>query len=243
MQGLITLDFGNSHPHAGLFLKNKDGWNLELVSPLDQLNSNLKKLGLSPHNASMVVCEVKAREEFLNPLIDEGFVLTRVKNYWKGQRFAGMPVNYASTLGEDRLIEAFYLYKKEKCNVLNIDAGTFLTMDVITLEGFQGGYIAPGIKTYFNAYENGERLKSIEVNALFEDTLPKETTKAISESYGAFASHAKELVRKHEIQKIFISGGDSLYWKDALKDLDVTVEPHLIHSSLHYWMTTQIELL
>lgn len=242
MQGLITLDFGNTHPHAGLFVKDASGWNLKDVVSMDVLEESLKKLGLNPHNTTMALCEVKAQEHIIEPLVDQGYILTRVRDYWRGQRFAGMPVNYTKTLGEDRLIEAFYLYKKEKRNVLNIDAGTFLTMDVITAEGFQGGYIAPGIKTYFNSFENGERLKNVEVNALFEDKLPHETSKAISESYGAFAALARDLVRKHKLEKIFISGGDSLYWKEALGDLSVEVIPHLIHTSLHYWMTTQIEI-
>lgn len=242
MQGLITLDFGNTHPHAGVFVKDSSGWNLKEVVALDALEESLKKLDLSPHNTTMSLCEVKSQEAVITPLVDQGYILTRVRDYWRGQRFAGMPVNYAKTLGEDRLIEAFYLYKKEKRNVLNIDAGTFLTIDVITDQGFQGGYIAPGIKTYFAAYENGERLKSVEVDALFEGKLPQETSKAISESYGAFAALAKDLVEKYKIEKVFISGGDSLYWKNALGDLDVELIPHLIHTSLHYWMTTQIEL-
>ncbi|MFP5387285.1 MAG: type III pantothenate kinase, partial [Bacteriovoracia bacterium] len=114
MQGLITLDFGNTNPHAGLFQKAQEKWELVKVVPLNELQIYLGQLGMSAHNSSVVVCEVKAREDEIQKLQEQGFLVTRVKDYWRGTKFAGMPVHYAKTLGEDRLIEAFYCYKKEK---------------------------------------------------------------------------------------------------------------------------------
>jgi pantothenate kinase type III len=249
MQGLITLDFGNSNPHAGLFQKINNNWELLKVVPLNELHLYLSQFEMSAHNSSVVVCEVKAREDEIETLQEKGFLITRVKDYWKGSRFAGMPVNYATSLGEDRLIEAFYCYKKDKDKVptLIIDAGTFVTMDIVTQNGFQGGYIIPGAENYFETFARGEQLKSVPLNLTFTHTLPIETAAAITESYSAFAALAKKLVSDHQIQKILLTGGLTSLWEAFLQDekgrLIVESDKHLIHWALQYWMTTQIEPL
>lgn len=247
MQGLVTLDFGNTHPHAGLFQKAQGNWELAKVVPLNELWPYLNQLGMSAHNTSVVLCEVRSREEEINKLQEQGFLVTRVKEYWRGSRFSGMPVHYAPTLGEDRLIEAFYCFKKEKSPTLIIDAGTFVTLDVVSEEGFMGGYIVPGTEAYFSTYKKGEQLKDIPVSLRFEQSLPGDTARAITESYSAFAALAKLIIKEQKIQKIYLTGGVSGLWENFLKvsneELVVETHPHLIHSALHFWMTTQIELL
>ncbi len=247
MQGLVTLDFGNSNPHAGLFFKEATEWKLIKVVPLSELPIYLTQLGLSAHNSSVVLCEVKSREDEVQKLQEQGFLVTRVRDYWRGTKFAGMPVNYAKTLGEDRLIEAFYCYKKDKSPTLLIDAGTFVTMDVITENGFLGGYIIPGTEAYFSTYNKGEQLKSVPLKLHFSHFLPTETAEAITESYSAFAALAKSLITEHHIKKIILTGGLTSLWEGFFQDekqrLVVEGHPHLIHWALQYWMTTQIEPL
>lgn len=247
MQGLVTLDFGNSHPHAGLFQNIQGKWDLIKVVPLAELHLYLSQLGMTAHNTSAVLCEVKSREEEIQTLQEQGFLVTRVKDYWRGSRFAGMPVDYAKTLGEDRLIESFYAFKKDKTPTLIIDAGTFVTMDVVNENGFQGGYIIPGTKAYFECYGHGEQLKDVGLSLNFTHTLPKETAQAITESYSAFVALAKSIVSQNGIKKILLTGGLTSLWEAFLieerKAILVESHPHLIHWSLQFWMTTQIELL
>lgn len=247
MQGLITIDFGNTNPHAGLFQKTQTDWQLIKIVPWKEVPLYLTQLNMTPDNSSLVLCEVKAREEELTPLQHQGFLLTRVKDYWRGNKFAGMPVNYARTLGEDRLIQAFYAYKKIKENVLLIDAGTFVTMDVITREGFQGGYIIPGMEAYFSNFQKGEQLKAVEMDKNISLTLPQATSEAMRDSYSAFAALALKLVSQHNLQKILLTGGDSALWKKIFDELHLSVvvqeDPGLIHWALQFWMTTQIEPL
>jgi pantothenate kinase type III len=247
MQGLITLDFGNSNPHAGLFQKTAGTWNLIKTVPLSELPIYLTQLEMNANNSSVVLCEVKSREDEIQKLQEQGFLVTRVKDYWRGTKFAGMPVHYAKTLGEDRLIEAFYCYKTHKVPTLLIDAGTFVTMDVVTETGLQGGYIIPGTKAYFESYGKGEQLKDVSLNLSFTHSLPHETAQAITESYSAFAALAKKLMTEHKIQKIVLTGGSTSLWQEFLKEDNqsavVEGNPHLIHWALQYWMTTQIEPL
>lgn len=247
MQGLLTLDFGNTNPHAGFFIKAKDSWSFIQSTPLERLQETLRELGMTAHNSSVVVSEVKSREQEIVKLQEQGFLLTRVKDYWRGQKFSGMPVHYAKTLGEDRLIEAFYCYKKLKSPTLLIDAGTFVTMDVISPQGFMGGYIIPGLKTYYDCFKKGELLKDINLSESFSAELPQVTNEAMSGSYAAFAALAKELVIQHKLENIMVTGGQMATWlgffKDTLNHVVVEGNPHLIHLALHHWMTTQIEPL
>ncbi len=247
MQGLITIDFGNTNPHAGLFQKHQNEWKLIKVCPWSELQLYLNQLEMTPNNSSMVLAEVKAREDELAILQNQGFLITRVKEYWRGTKFAGMPVNYAKTLGEDRLIQAFYSFKRFKENTLLIDAGTFVTMDVITKSGFEGGYIIPGITNYFELFQKGEQLKELCIDQDISSGLPHGTTEAMRDSYFAFAALAQRLISEHQIQKILITGGQSELWKHISKELELSVvvqeDVSLIHWALQYWMTTQIETL
>jgi pantothenate kinase type III len=247
MQGLITIDFGNTNPHAGLFQKHQNEWGLIKVCPWAELPVFLEQLQMTPDNSTMVLAEVKARDEELTPFLHQGFHITHVKEYWRGTKFAGMPVNYAKTLGEDRLIQAFYTFKKLKESVLLIDAGTFVTMDVVTTKGFEGGYIIPGSMNYFETFQKGDQLKAIELDKSVSASLPHGTAEAMRDSYFAFAALAQRLISEHNIQKVLISGGECALWKQIFNDLALSVvvqeDETLIHWALHFWMTTQIETL
>jgi type III pantothenate kinase len=247
MQGLITLDFGNTHATAGIFsLSGKEGKLIKKV-PFTELRVFLSQLNLSAHNAQIVLSDVKSREEELKPFVEEGYLITRIRDYWRGKKFHGMSVNYAQTIGEDRLITAFYTYKNVKTNCLVIDAGTFVTIDVVTPSGFEGGYIIPGPESYFETFKRGENLRNFELKPGTDAGLPKDSETAMSSGYQAFAALVRELIREQQIQKVLITGGGSSLWEKLLSYLAagpvVETHPDLIHSALFYWMTTQIEPL
>jgi type III pantothenate kinase len=247
MQGLVTIDFGNSHPHAGIFIKGQDQWQIIKVVAFDELQKNLDELKLSPHNSQLVLSEVKSRDQLLKPLLEQGYLLTRIKDYWRGNKFAGMPVNYSSTLGEDRLIEAFYVFKKIKQNCLIIDAGTFVTMDVVDSSGFQGGHIIPGLEIYGETFLRGEQLKATVINHELSIGLPHNTSEAMRDGYTAFAALALKLVHDFKLEKILLTGGQCHVWEKIFSQFATSVivqtRPDLIHWALQYWMTTQIEPL
>lgn len=245
MQGLITLDFGNSNPHAGLFQKNQNQWQHLKTVPFKELNIFLTQLQMDSVNSAIVLAEVKSREEELFEYLKQGFLLTRVKDYWRGTKFAGMPVNYSQTLGEDRLIEAFYLYKQDKTPTLLIDAGTFVTMDIINAAGFQGGYIFPSQTSYFETFKKGEQLKDVALSSVNGGDLPHQTADAMTGSYSAFVALAKTMIQEYSVSRLVVTGGNSSWWIKQLEQcgagIIVKEEKDLIHSALHYWMTTQIE--
>ncbi|HXH75764.1 MAG TPA: type III pantothenate kinase [Bacteriovoracaceae bacterium] len=241
MQGLITLDFGNSNPHAGLFQKSTGNWELLKTVPWKELEIYLNQFGMNPDNSQFVLCEVRAREDELLPYQNQGYLITRVREYWRGEKFAGMPVNYARTLGEDRLIEAHYCYKKDKTPTMIIDAGTYVTMDIVNEQGFVGGYIVPGIEAYFSAFSQGDQLKEFKLTANLSSDLPHATMEAMRDSYSAFGSFARETIKSQNIQKVILTGGAASLWESFFTG-PVQIEKHLIHWAIQHWMTTQIEL-
>jgi len=120
-------------------------------------------------------------------------------------------------------------------------------MDILTEEGFKGGYIIPGLKNYFASFDAGELLKGVERETSLTLDLPHDTKNAMSASYQAFGALLHNLLDQHKIQKVFVSGGGMKYWEEILDDsrpsLEITADPNLIHHSLFHWFTTQIEPL
>lgn len=248
MQGIVTLDFGNSHPNAALFKRNGQQCEHLTSVPLNELDAALEKFQFTPDNAQLVLSEVKPQDDILNSLQQKGYLLTRLKDYWRGNRFAGMPVQYAETLGEDRLIQAYGTYRAHKDKrTLIIDAGTFVTLDLVDESGFRGGYILPGTKAYFESFQQGDQLKSITLEADADPTLPRDSASAMARSYQAFAALAHNLVEQYKVNQVFLTGGGASLWEEFFHDhkpsLHVQVTPNLLHSCLATWFTTQIEPL
>ena len=147
---LITIDNGNTHPNVGIFNNGV----LQSVVPLDQYTQN-------PDDYILVA--------------SVGYALPIKSNFdLKSKRtkthFFDMKVHYSETLGDDRLIASYGLFKKMKKNekILLIDAGTFITTDLITDDGFQGGYIFPGISRFLKTYSESAQLPSLSKDLLFK---------------------------------------------------------------------------
>jgi type III pantothenate kinase len=216
---IITVDNGNTNPHAGIFLDDK----LESVVPLEKfkpltddfilISSVGKKLEFS---ASYDLATLRLEKSFLN-----------------------MPVNYTKTLGDDRLYESFFLFQKiEKAErVLLIDAGTFLTADLINTEGFMGGYIFPGSKTFLKSYTLGAQLPLVQ-NLKLVSHLPHSTEEAISMAHDIYLDSILEnLIKKIAPSRIVLTGGDGQILEEKYKKLNLAFQleyvPHLLHKSLH----------
>ncbi len=243
MQGLITLDLGNSNPHAGIFKKSNSNWNLSEVTSIQNLDLVLENNRLTPHNSQIVVTEVRPYHDLLNKLAQEGYLITQTKDFWKGHKFFGMPVSYANTIGQDRLIQSFYTYKRKLPPTLLIDAGTFTTIDIVTEKGLLGGYILPNFSDYFSLFQKGEGLKSFKEEIIFKEDLPQTTSEAMSFGYFANVELIKKIIKNLDLKQIIITGGRSEFWSKLDLNLPAELNPNYIHESMHFWMTTQIELL
>ncbi len=241
---VLTLDFGNTHPHAALFVQG------ELVESgnLSDVFKWLQQRKLSYGEVSGVLSSVKSYDDELEEHLKEGLLLDRVKDYWKGSKFAGMPVHYAQTLGEDRLIAAWYCYKVIKKPVLHISSGTFFTVDIIDHEGFQGGFILPGLSHQLEALNRGEQLSVSEINPSKDIlTLLRAAGTTDEALQGIFISYAQlilKLTQRFNLEEVIINGGALTQTRDFLQpllsEIKISTQPDLTHHALYEWYRRNI---
>ncbi len=220
---VITIDNGNTNPHAGIFEQNK----LTAVVPLKSFVPRPDDILIAsdvgaPHHLPLTIDLKTKRHTNAHPF------------------FLDMKVNYAETLGDDRLISGYYIFKKilqpnEK--YLLIDAGTFITMDLVTAHGFEGGFIFPGLKTFLHSYAKGAQLPVLDNNNFKLKDFPHSTEEAILGAKEIYLdSILKGIILKMMPSKIFITGGAGDIIELKLKELNLKVplesDPHLIHSAL-----------
>ncbi len=210
-----TLDMGNTHPHVGIFQEGR----LVEVIPFTSKEEDLLK-----NTSNWVSSNVTHKEIPSENRLDD----LRAKN-----SFLEMTVDYTMSLGEDRLYQAYFLHKLFPTHSLTlVDAGTFITVDEITPQGFEGGFIFPGVRVFLESYGRGQKLPSdITIPENLKPELPKSTPAAISEAAKAYLWGILETTCRH-CQNIIFTGGNGKLFADKL-ELD-TYFPHLIHYSLYY---------
>ncbi len=222
-----TLDFGNTNPHVGIFQNEK----LIEVLPLNELRT----LSSKAYEAS--IAAQSSVVKFASPT-KEYSTLIKVSDYFFENQFLDMKVNYSRTLGEDRLVQAYYLFKLSPTPKILIDAGSFITVDFICEKGFKGGYILPGLKLLKESYAKGQQLskpKNLEI--LKKSHLPNSTESAITQGLGLLVQGGLEKAFKFfegQSPEVYLTGGSSKELETLLSDLDTKLEPYLIHHSLYY---------
>ena len=225
---LITIDQGNTNPHVGVFVGN----DLTKTVALNDFDSKL----FNDHYVVLSSVGKKSNLPELPKLVD-------IESLWDNHLFAGMTVNYSKEkLGRDRLYQLAYLYhekvlKNQKPTLL-IDAGTFITIDILNAEGYQGGVILPGLSSLASLYPQGEQLPLVDASEFLEfkethhDTISAITGGVQHMILGAIRSLSLEN------QNIFLTGGLSIFvekWLEVHPSLgEFEKDPHLIHKSLNY---------
>lgn len=219
---VITVDLGNTNPHVGIYQNDK----LEKIVPLEKIS----ELNIDPKTPLMTASVRKEQEKLLT-----GFSVIELPRI-SGMKFLDMPVNYSSSLGEDRLVQCYFLYKSMEVEELClIDIGTFITVDFVSKsEGYQGGFIFPGINTFVASYKNGARLPLLDRSQIDwqrEVTLPHNTYEAISEATKLYIQGVCGLFKENNI---VLTGGDTAIVQDYFEQEQLMVQEQLIHDSLYY---------
>ena len=215
---LITIDNGNTNPHVGVFVDSK-------------LESIIALKDFTPLPDDFIIAS-SVGKKLSFPI---HFSVSQIKSKLP------MKIHYAETLGEDRLVCGYGVFKtiaNEKERVLVIDAGTFLTADLITSGGFEGGFIFPGIKTYLGSYQKGNLLPSLDFpDELKNIDLAHNTSDAIlgaAEIY--LESILDKVIKKTSPSRIVLTGGSLLIIQKIIEKISLgyptELSPHLIHLSL-----------
>lgn len=231
----LTLDEGNSTATFAIILNGK----LKKVVPFENLESSLNDIKTNrkiPIIKSSVK-DYKINYKHLN--VSEFDVSSlRLEN-----QFLEMPVNYNETLGIDRLVQSYYLFKlfKGKSTLL-IDSGTFLTLNWVSSTGFDGGYILPGINLLKSSYDHGENLNALDEVLIPSREIPKNTLDAMNMGAGLLIEGAlKEALSLKKVEHIVVTGGNGEFVKDILEKLfkenvikGYLREKLLIHKALYF---------
>lgn len=235
---LISVDNGNRSPHVGIFSQEK---NLELYN-LDEFAKIQNSINYSEYN--ILISDVGQSHPILRKL---STIALNLSAYRKPNQFFDMPLNYADSLGEDRLYESFFIYKKyikrqHIKNSLLIDAGTFITLDIIDEQGLRGGYIYPGLQVFLESYQAGAHLPKIDTKDLphyLNRDLPHTTEQAIMggamRNYLALFEH---MIKTHgPFEQIILTGGSHekiAYLLSQIPGVVFKLFPHLIHYALYF---------
>ncbi len=224
---IITIDRGNTNCKVGLFKEGR----LKKVITHDEFMSD-EKLQQSNGAYSCVGEPIDFPKSLIRPL-----------DYREEKSFLEMPVHYSNTLGEDRLITAYHIFKKEHPSrtafkrSLVVDAGTYLTVDCVSKIGFEGGFIFPGLQVYLNSYEWGAALPRLEESEIKEGAieLPENTESAITESAKVYLeSIFDKMIELYSPSKIFLTGGNAKKVRAFLGDkIEVISDQNLIHQALY----------
>lgn len=230
MKSLFTLDIGNTNPHVAHF----ENGELKGVSTFEKFRSTFPPQSLAPK--SLVISQVGATPQGLEEYRDKVLPITKREE----KQFLGMPLNYEMSLGQDRLYEARFLFEEaqtQHLRLLNINAGTFITLDLITPEGFLGGLIAPGVRTFLDSYQKGAQLPLVAPHKLQRAIdLPSTTEQAIARATGLYLSSLIEVfIEQTGPNKIIFTGGSAQLLSELVScKLETEQNPHLIHHALYF---------
>jgi type III pantothenate kinase len=149
----LTIDIGNSYTHLGIFsikLVRSASFSTEETSENDIELAFLKLSKGLKINKCAISSVVPEKEKFWSYYIEDTLNIIPLIINNKIKLPVRLKVKNSSTLGADRICNAVcgYDYFKKKSDVIVIDMGTAITLDVVKKNGdFVGGIIMPGIWT------------------------------------------------------------------------------------------------
>ena len=145
-------------------------------------------------------------------------VLKENKDAINIEKYITLKTSY-SGLGVDRKVLCSYID-----DGVIVDAGSAITIDVMQNKEHKGGYILPGIKSYFDSYENiSPALKVDRDDLIMIETLPQNTFEAINKA--VIKSIVMMIKDVSKDKKIYFCGGDgrmlSNYFEGAIYKKDL----------------------
>jgi type III pantothenate kinase len=134
----------------------------------------------------------------VNPVVDEK--VAPLPN-WHDLRRCIDWEHYYTTMGIDRIMAC-----EAVDNGMIVDAGSAITVDLVTEGRFEGGFIYPGLEAMSACYRNISPRLDYSLNFELDlDKMPKNSRDAIS--YGVLRTLYSEVIRHN--RKIYLTGGDA----------------------------------
>lgn len=227
-----TIDIGNGHPHIAKFINNQ----VKEVTPLQDFIKKSPTINFSNSEISLISSSV-GDDSLLENFPKEKML--SCESLIKNNHFLDMPIFYSKTLGVDRVVQSYFIWKNyshEKFPIALVDVGTFTTIDIIRPEGEFGGPIIPGPQTYLDLFpEKGAKLPSLpSIYTGHYDLNVNNTEEAIYSGLHFLYQGLVEELKKAEISNIYLTGGSSSIIVQFLDNFKITIDSQLIHKSLNY---------
>ncbi|MGP1485996.1 MAG: type III pantothenate kinase [Campylobacter sp.] len=137
------------------------------------------------------------------------------KNFINLEKYFELDTIYKG-LGVDRVASCYAVE-----NGVVVDAGSAVTIDVMSSNAHLGGMILPGISRWLKSYEEISSRLKVALNSQIElDALPQKTADAIS--YGIIKSLVLLIQNVANSDKIYLTGGDgeflSKFFQNSIYD-------------------------
>ncbi len=232
----LCIDIGNSGVKSALFrggdIAVRSRWTGTEVEEINKIKSGW------PGIQNVIMCSVRAgtcsierqlRESFPFVLVMDNNTAVPVKNLYHSRE----------TLGKDRLAAITGAHNKfPGRNVLVIDAGTAVTIDVVDKKGrYLGGNISPGITMRFKALnEFTDRLPLVgpghETGLIARNTEDAIAWGVMNGILFEIESYIRIIGKKFSDPVVIFTGGDAGYFDKKVKST-IFVDPDLIFTGLN----------
>ena len=232
----LCIDIGNTFVKYGLFSGNdllkfgkENAYTIKLIKDLLDQNSEIEAIIISSVRNSSEL-NIKDFEEVFTLILEDSTPLPIQNDY-----------NTKETLGKDRIALAVAACSEHpNKNVLVVDIGTCMTIDLVTSERvYKGGIISPGVQMRLDAMHRGTaRLPQITLDHFENISMLGSSTELCMMSgalnglklelegvIAAFEKQYKDLI-------VMITGGDYKHFENQLKNA-IFAEPNLVMIGLN----------
>ena len=238
-KNIIAIDIGNTNTSVGLvdteklFCKKSYTFNSDTV--VEKVLNSIKQIQAEYPTVDLFAVKICTVIRSIQRDLERA--LSRI-SYIDMVSFVGyhknlpIKIHYENpgTLGTDRIANLLYSFiKYQKENVIIIDAGTAITIDMLTSgKEFVGGFILPGVMTQLNSlHDNTSELPLVDSDTNLVSFPPNSTQSAILsgiyyEIAGGISFIIEQLRRKYPDNKRILTCGGT--WKAIGNFIDVEFE-------------------
>lgn len=214
METHYIIDSGNTNLKVSEFSPTGEIKKKYYISSLDDLNIN--------ESSKALFCSVN---EILNNEQPNIIDFNTIKNS------LDFKTDYSKTLGNDRMALVYGISKLFNDDTfVAVDAGSFITIDIVNDGKHRGGFIYPGLQTFLKSYDlHGKNLPKLESIEMATKSIATNTDEAIAIAASFYIESVKKHILSFEIENIYLTGGDLELFEigSAKKDKD------LLEKALH----------
>ncbi|MBU0650373.1 type III pantothenate kinase [bacterium] len=229
----LCIDIGNTNAKFAIF--EKDKLIEKFVIRINQIDLSFLKNYIGKIESVSICCVVPSILTMIERFLFDKFkitpfVVTSRHNF-------GFDINYdADRIGVDRLVSMFGAKKKiDKKNILLVDIGSAITIDLLRNNVFEGGVIFPGIYILKRSLAKGAELLTEGEFEIPSGLLGQNTQEAINAGvYNGISSLINKYIAEYKTKDLMVvgTGGDIGIFKDA-RGFDVCDEDLVLKGLLY----------